>query len=233
MSGAKQLTERMIHIHGLSIKTLNSKSGSQSEQRRVNSSTIRSKTTHGTQIVFGRRSGSASLKGQSPQKSTAKRTRLWRILSIIFFAVVGKSTNSKIESLAKENKFDLNNSIFTSRSFPTCEQFIFHSVKCKEVRDIINAIPSNKAPGIDKVPTRVIKDCLPIILPFVPSIINASLSSSGNQLKSLLVPGCFPVCQTDWSEISGIPRKMEQHFLIKPRQPIGVALATFDHFRIP
>ena len=36
-----------------------------------------------------------------------------------FFAVVGKSTNSKIESLAKENKFDLNNSIFTSRSFPT------------------------------------------------------------------------------------------------------------------
>ena len=72
-----------------------------------------------------------------------------------FFAVVGKSTNSKIESLAKENKFDLNNSIFTSRSFPTSEQFLFHSVKCKEVRDIINAMPSNKAPGIDKVPTQV------------------------------------------------------------------------------
>ena len=79
-----QLTELMIRIHGLSIKILNSKSGSQSEQRRMNSSTITSKTTHGTQIVFGRRSGFTSLKDQSPQKSTAKRTRLWRILSIIF-----------------------------------------------------------------------------------------------------------------------------------------------------
>ena len=68
----------------LPIKTLNTKSGSQSEQARVNSSKIRSKTTHGTQIVFGRQSGSASLKDQSPQKSTAKRTRSWWILSIIF-----------------------------------------------------------------------------------------------------------------------------------------------------
>ena len=80
--------------------------------------------------------------------------------------------------MAEENNFDLNNSIFTPRSFPTSEQFIFHSVECKQVEDIINAMPSNKAPGIDKVPTRVIKDCLPIILPFVTSIINASLSSS-------------------------------------------------------
>ena len=91
----------MIYMPGLPIKTLNTKSGSQSEQRRVNSSKIRSKTTHGTQIVFGRQSGSASLKDQSPQKSTAKRTRSWRILSIIFFASVKKSTNSKIESLAE------------------------------------------------------------------------------------------------------------------------------------
>ena len=94
-----------------------------------------------------------------------------------FFASVGKSTNSKIESLAEENNFDLNNSIFTPRSFPTSEQLTFHSVECKQVENIINAMPSNKAPGIDKVPTRVIKDCLPIILPFVTSIINASLSS--------------------------------------------------------
>ena len=62
----------------------------QSEQRRVNSSKIRSKTTHGTQIVFGRQSGSASLKDQSPLKFTAKRTRSWRILSIFFFCVSWK-----------------------------------------------------------------------------------------------------------------------------------------------
>ena len=99
-----------------------------------------------------------------------------------FFALVGKSTNSKIESLAEENNFDLNNSIFTPRSFPTFEQFTFHSVECKQVKDIIN-----KAPEIDKVPTRVIKDCLPIILPFVTSIIKATLSS-GKQPKSHLFP---------------------------------------------
>jgi len=33
-----------------------------------------------------------------------------------FFALVGKSTTSKIEFLAEENNFDLNNSIFTPRS---------------------------------------------------------------------------------------------------------------------
>ena len=93
-----------------------------------------------------------------------------------FFVSVGKSTNSKIES--EENNFDLNDSTFTHRRFPTLEQFTFHSVACKQVENIINAMPSNKAPGINKVPTRLIKDCLPIILPFNTSIINASLSSS-------------------------------------------------------
>ena len=29
------------------------------------------------------------------------------------------------------------------------------------------------------------------------------------------------------------PRKMERHFPIKPRQQIGIALATFYHLRIP
>ena len=38
MSGTKQLAELMIHMPGLPIKTWNTKSGSQSEQRRVNSS---------------------------------------------------------------------------------------------------------------------------------------------------------------------------------------------------
>ena len=67
-----------------------------------------------------------------------------------FFASVGKSTNSKIESLAEEDNFDLSNSIFTPRVSPTSEQFTFHFVECKQVEDIINAMPSNKAPGIDK-----------------------------------------------------------------------------------
>ena len=126
-----------------------------------------------------------------------------------FFASVGKSTNFKIESLAEENNFDFNNSIFIPRSFPTSEQFTFHSVECKQVEDIINAMPSNKAPGIDKVPTRVIKDCLPIILPFVTPIINASLSSS-------TFPGIWKT-----AEITPIP-KQDNHELPNNNRPISL-----------
>ena len=35
-------------------------------------------------------------------------------------------------------------------------------------------MPTNKAPGINKIPMRVIKDSLPVILPTITSIINAS-----------------------------------------------------------
>ena len=38
-------------------------------------------------------------------------------------------------------------------------------------------MPSNKAPGLDKVSVRVIKDCLPTILPSITHIINSSLGN--------------------------------------------------------
>ena len=79
-----------------------------------------------------------------------------------------------MESLAKEHNFVLHES-----TFPSSGQFTFNYVDCKQVADIINAMPSRlKAPGIDKVPNRVLKDSLPIILPFTTSIANASLLSS-------------------------------------------------------
>ena len=92
-----------------------------------------------------------------------------------FFASVGKSTNSKIESLAEEHNFVLHENAFTPKCFPTTEQFTLTYVDCKQVTDVINAMPSNKAPGIDKAPTRVLKDSLLITLPFITSITNASL----------------------------------------------------------
>ena len=39
----------------------------------------------------------------------------------------------------------------------------------------------NKAPGIDKIPIWVIKDCLPAILPSIESIINTSLLTASFQ----------------------------------------------------
>ena len=42
---------------------------------------------------------------------------------------------------------------------------------------IVNSIPDKKAPGIDKVSPRLIKESLPIIVLSITSIINASLTS--------------------------------------------------------
>ena len=39
------------------------------------------------------------------------------------------------------------------------------------------AMPSNKAPGFDKVPLFVVKDCLAHILPAISNIINSSLAN--------------------------------------------------------
>ena len=39
-------------------------------------------------------------------------------------------------------------------------------------------MPDNKAPGIDKITIRVIKNCLPVIAPWITSIINNSLTNN-------------------------------------------------------
>ena len=41
---------------------------------------------------------------------------------------------------------------------------------------IITSIPSNKAPGIDKIPIRVIKDCLNPIVHTITSLVNMRFS---------------------------------------------------------
>ena len=45
---------------------------------------------------------------------------------------------------------------------------------CIQIQDIISAMPTNKAPGIDKIPMRVVKDSLTVFLPTLTSITNAS-----------------------------------------------------------
>ena len=48
----------------------------------------------------------------------------------------------------------------------------------KQVQAIVNSVATNKAPGIDKIPVRVIKDCLPTILLSLTSFINASFTTN-------------------------------------------------------
>ena len=74
-------------------------------------------------------------------------------------------------------------------------RFSFHSVNCKQVEQIIALLPSNKAPGFDKISARVIKDGLSVILSPITHVINASLTN-----------GIFPV---GWkqAEVTPIPKE--------------------------
>ena len=113
-----------------------------------------------------------------------------------FFSSVGQTTISKVKSLADEFKYDLTKSAFKPRTHAESEQFVFKTVECKQVYDIVSSMPTNKSPGIDKISMRVIKDSLPAILPTITSIINASL-----------VTGTFP-CAWKMAEITPIPNEV-------------------------
>lgn len=65
-----------------------------------------------------------------------------------------------------------------SNHFNDLDEFCFYPVSSYEIRKIVNSFPSNKAPGIDKVSFRVIKDALPVILSTLTEIVNCSLLTS-------------------------------------------------------
>ena len=83
-------------------------------------------------------------------------------------------TVDKINSLAAECKYNRVKPSFKPRIHSESEQFAFHTVECKQIQDIVSAVPANKTPGIDKIPVRVVKGSLPVFLPTLTSIINAS-----------------------------------------------------------
>ena len=58
------------------------------------------------------------------------------------------------------------------------EKFHFKPVTCAEVKKVIMAFPSHKAPGEDKVPMSTIKDALSCISPVLTAIIKRSLLTS-------------------------------------------------------
>ena len=94
-----------------------------------------------------------------------------------FFTSVGRTTADKIKALASEYNYDLTKTTFVPTCYPLSEQFSFHLVNCKQVEQVIALLPSNKAPGSDKISTRVIKDGLSVILSPITYVINASLAS--------------------------------------------------------
>lgn len=56
--------------------------------------------------------------------------------------------------------------------------FEFHAVTEQDIERIVKLIPSNKAPGHDRVSARVLKDSLPDTLPVIINLINSSFASN-------------------------------------------------------
>ena len=52
--------------------------------------------------------------------------------------------------------------------------FDFKPASCSDVREVLTVMLSNKAPGYDRIPMFVIKDCLPYILPTLTRLMNSS-----------------------------------------------------------
>ena len=57
-------------------------------------------------------------------------------------------------------------------------KFEFHAVTEQGIEKIVKHIPSNKAPGLDRVSAGVLKDIVPAILPFIINLINTSFASN-------------------------------------------------------
>ena len=93
-----------------------------------------------------------------------------------FFTTVSARTAETVKSLAYENGI----SHMTSTSFNSFigDELVLRAVSTAEVRKIVFSFGSNKDPGPDKIPVKVIKDALPCILPTLTEIINSSLLSS-------------------------------------------------------
>ena len=90
-----------------------------------------------------------------------------------FFVSVGQSTVDKITSLANECNLTLNQNYFAPRQYSLPGQFTLSTIDYKRIERIITMMTSNKAPGINKIPIRVIKDCLNPIVHTITSIVNA------------------------------------------------------------
>ena len=95
-----------------------------------------------------------------------------------FFISVGENAANKSEELARSYGLDTRSLISTNVTYAEYEEFKFQPVSCADVRKVIMAMPSNKAPGFDEVPLSVVKDCLEHILPTLTNIINSSFTVS-------------------------------------------------------
>ena len=94
-----------------------------------------------------------------------------------FFISVGSTTAQKANDLALHHGLNVNLDVPTPlhmSSNVSPELFDLHQVTESQVEKVIRGLPSNKAPGMDKISSRILKDCLPCTLTTITHIVNNS-----------------------------------------------------------
>ena len=77
------------------------------------------------------------------------------------FTSVSSEVVNKINIFSSDCNYTPSHTSFLSRYYLLTEQFTLEPVKCSQFEEIVYSLSTNKAPGTDKIPVPVIKDCLP------------------------------------------------------------------------
>ena len=91
-----------------------------------------------------------------------------------FFTSIGSITAQKARDLSLHHGLNVNSDVPTPLHISTDvspELFVLHQVTENQVERVIRSLPSNKAPGMDKISSRILKDSLPSTLTTITHII--------------------------------------------------------------
>ncbi|CAB4034648.1 Hypothetical predicted protein [Paramuricea clavata] len=189
----KELMDKRDRLHGLFLKTRNHSDWCNFKAARnaVKTELIKAQRNHVYNEVMKHKNNTGSLwkiikdTVAYKEKETVVYSKDPKIVAEEFnhfFSSVGENTAIAASQLLQDYNIypDTPPTAAFNRNYPVyeSEMFNFDPVSCSEVKNIIMSMPTNKAPGKDKVSMRIIKDCLPVILGPLTDIINASLTSS-------------------------------------------------------
>lgn len=122
-----------------------------------------------------------------------------------FYSSVGKITADKAMQLAKQQGFS------TSSRNLSCSRANNVHEKCpvteSQVEKIVQGLPRNKAPGMDKITSRVLKVLLPVSLPIITSLFNKSFAT-GSLVRSWKMTKVIPILRSGDFEVPVINRSI-------------------------
>jgi hypothetical protein len=95
-----------------------------------------------------------------------------------YYTSVGQTTAEKAKALAEQFNLTITPTVNISPPIAESLSFTFKPITDEDTRKIIQSWSTNKAPGIDQISVRALKDYLPTILPVITSIINNSFHTN-------------------------------------------------------